>query len=77
MTIGEALKQARLHRGLTQEQMANGIISESFYSKVERDVHQIDTNLLLNILISQHIDVGSFFSRIIEKDSRRNDDESF
>lgn len=74
MTIGEALKQARLHRGLTQEQMANGIISESFYSKVERDVHQIDTNLLLNILISHHIDVGSFFSRISNQMSKKEPD---
>lgn len=72
MTIGEALKQARLHRGLTQEQMANGIISESFYSKVERDVHQIDTNLLLNILISQHIDVGSFLVELAIRRLRKS-----
>lgn len=72
MTIGEALKQARLHRGLTQEQMANGIISESFYSKVERDVHQIDTNLLLNILISHHIDVGSFLVELAIRRLRKS-----
>lgn len=72
MTIGEALKQARLHRGLTQEQMANGIISESFYSRVERDVHQIDTNLLLNILISHHIDVGSFLVELAIRRLRKS-----
>ncbi len=45
MTIGKALKQLRLHAGLTQDQMAAGIISESYYSKVERDIHNIDAKL--------------------------------
>ena len=49
MTIGEALKQLRLHAGLTQNQMATGLMSESFYSKVERDVHEIDANLLIRV----------------------------
>ncbi|QQP27902.1 helix-turn-helix domain-containing protein [Lactobacillus ultunensis] len=74
MTIGEALKQVRLHEGLTQEQMAAGIISESFYSKVERDVHQIDANLLLDILVAHHIDVGSFFSKISNQKTKQEPD---
>ena len=35
MTIGEALKSLRLHAGMTQTQTAAGIVTESFYSKVE------------------------------------------
>lgn len=35
MTIGEALKSVRLHAGISQTEMAAGIVSESFYSKVE------------------------------------------
>ena len=38
MTIGEALKSLRLHAGMTQTEMAAGIVTESFYSKVERDL---------------------------------------
>lgn len=34
MTIGEALKQLRLHAGLTQNQMATGLMSESFTLKL-------------------------------------------
>lgn len=44
MKIGEALKSLRLHAGMTQTQMAAGIVTESFYSKVEREVHAIDAN---------------------------------
>ena len=74
MTIGEALKQTRLHAGLTQEEMAAGIISESFYSKVERDIHEIDANLLIRILSKHHFDVGSFFSRVNNSDNTTDPD---
>ena len=47
MTIGEALKSLRLHAGMTQTEMAAGIVTESFYSKVERGVHAIDANVLI------------------------------
>ena len=36
MTVGEALKQMRLQAGLTQTEMTAGVVSESFYSKIER-----------------------------------------
>ena len=50
MTIGQALKSLRLHAGMTQTEMAAGIVTESFYSKVERGVHAIDANVLIQIL---------------------------
>lgn len=74
MTIGEALKQTRLHAGLTQEEMAAGIISESFYSKVERDIHEIDANLLIRILSKHHFDAGSFFSQVNNSDNTTDPD---
>ena len=40
-SIGEALKEERRSLGLTQEQFIKGIISESFYSKVERGKNEI------------------------------------
>ncbi|WP_308558135.1 helix-turn-helix transcriptional regulator [uncultured Lactobacillus sp.] len=70
MSIGEALKQLRLHAGLTQQQMAGGIISESFYSKVERDVHEIDANLLIELLTSHHFDVVSFFTNVANQNTK-------
>lgn len=35
MTIGQTLKTYRLHAGMTQKEMAGGIVTQSFYSKVE------------------------------------------
>lgn len=60
MTVGEALKQLRSQLGLTQEQMAAGIISESYYSKVERDLHVIDAKSLIMILKVHDIDMSNF-----------------
>lgn len=64
MTIGEALKSLRLNAGLTQTEMAGDIISESFYSKVERGVSEIDASTLVGLLNSHHFDVVTFFSHI-------------
>ncbi len=64
MTIGEALKNIRLHAGLTQKQMAADIVSESFYSRVERDVHAINADTLMKILSAHHFDVTGFFALI-------------
>src|SRR5699024_5981215 len=64
MTIGEALKSLRLHAGMTQTEMAAGIVTNSFYSKVERGVHAIDANVLIQILAKHHFDVTNFFEQI-------------
>ena len=68
MTIGQALKSYRLHAGMDQKEMAAGIVSQSFYSKVERGMHGIDTNLLIKILTAHHFDVVSFFSHLTNQD---------
>lgn len=77
MTIGKALKQLRLHAGLTQDQMAAGIISESYYSKVERDIHNIDAKLLIDILRVHGFDVISFFSKIYHQPAKESSDFEF
>lgn len=69
MTIGEALKQIRLQAGLTQTQMAAGLITESFYSKVERGVHSIDADTLINLLAAHHFDALHFFNLILSQNS--------
>lgn len=50
MTIGELLKSTRLNAGWTQKEMAAGVVSESFYSKVERGIHNIDADTLVKLL---------------------------
>lgn len=68
MTIGEALKTLRLKNGLTQTEMAAGLTTESFYSKVERGVHKIDAELLVKILVAHDFDVEEFFKNIADQE---------
>lgn len=69
MTIGQALKSLRLHAGMTQTEMAAGIVTDSFYSKVERGVHAIDADVLIQILAKHHFDVTNFFEQISNQQS--------
>lgn len=64
MTIGEQLKILRLAAGLTQKQMAAGIVSESYYSKVERDNQDIERNKLMEILKAHDLYSDTFFIRL-------------
>ncbi|MCW8106450.1 helix-turn-helix transcriptional regulator [Lactobacillus mulieris] len=67
MTVGEALKQERKNLNLTQSAMAAEVISPSFYSKVENNLHEINVNDLLAILDAHCIDIPSFFMKIDSK----------
>lgn len=62
MTIGEQLKATRKMLGLTQMQMCQNVISESFYSKVERDKSRIDTDDLIQILNNHKVSLYDFFA---------------
>ena len=64
MTIGQALKDTRKALGLTQTEMAAGIVSPSFYSKVERGVHDIGADELLAILNANNINYTEFFGHL-------------
>ncbi|MGQ5709171.1 helix-turn-helix domain-containing protein [Lactobacillus sp. PSON] len=64
MTIGEALKSLRLENGLTQKEMTGGLVSESFYSKVENGIHKIDADLLIDILSLHNFDIVDFFAKL-------------
>ncbi|GAA3635193.1 helix-turn-helix transcriptional regulator [Lactobacillus hamsteri] len=75
MTIGEALKSFRLQLGLTQTDMAANLVSESFYSKVERGVHKIDADLLIQVLNAHGIPVISFF-QLVDHDNKIKDSTS-
>lgn len=55
MTIGEALKHQRIRLGLTQDEMIQGIIHKSHYSKIERGIEGISAESLFKILFAHHV----------------------
>ena len=59
-TIGSLLKAERLKLRLTQKQMAAGVISTSFYSKVENDINDINAKDLISILELNKVSVPKF-----------------
>ena len=61
MTIGQQLKKFRLLLGLSQADMAAGIVTASFYSKVERDQSEIVIDKLVEILNTHNISLYDFF----------------
>lgn len=60
-SIGENLKKERKVKGLSQSKFVEGIISESFYSKVEREVNEISAKDLISILQKNKISIVDFF----------------
>ncbi|RVU71610.1 MULTISPECIES: helix-turn-helix domain-containing protein [Lactobacillus] len=72
MTIGQALKEIRISLGLTQTEMAAGVVSVSFYSKVERGIHNIGADELLHILAANNINYERFFAEF--QNSNRPDE---
>lgn len=65
MKIGELLKMTRKNIGWTQKEMAVGIVSESFYSKVERGIHHINADTLLEILKAKRINPALFLTQLL------------
>ncbi|RVU70253.1 MULTISPECIES: helix-turn-helix domain-containing protein [Lactobacillus] len=63
MTIGEALKKKRQELGLSQTEMAAGVLTKSYYSKVERGLHEIKTVDLLEILAIHHVNANEFLEQ--------------
>lgn len=69
MAVGDELKALRKKAGYTQTEMAAGVVSESFYSKVERGVHKIDVDTLFEILFAHrynpNFDISKFMNNIL------------
>ncbi|AOV08931.1 helix-turn-helix domain-containing protein [Sporosarcina ureilytica] len=61
MEIGQALKLIRTNKGLSQAKIAGGIISTSFYSKVEKGQSNISSELLFKILEQLNISLNEFW----------------
>lgn len=80
MTIGELLKEYRISQGKKQKEFIDSgtIISQSFYSKVEKNVHKIAADSLVDILHYNNIPVWEFFSRLNQSDEIKHQQiESF
>lgn len=61
MNIGQRLKQWRILLGFSQEEFAEGIMSESYYSKIERGKGSIGTMQLIALLNKNKISLRDFF----------------
>ncbi|CCI84906.1 hypothetical protein FC52_GL000978 [Lactobacillus pasteurii DSM 23907 = CRBIP 24.76] len=66
MTIGELLKEYRITQGKKQKEFTNDgvIVSQSYYSKVEKNAHRITADSLIDLLHYNNIPVWDFFSRL-------------
>lgn len=60
MKIGTLLRKERKKRGLNLEEMAGGILSASYYAKVEKNQHRISAEDLFTLLEYHHIDPFEF-----------------
>lgn len=68
MKIGTQLKNTRLLLGLTQEQFSAGIVTESYYSRVESNKNNISMDSLLKILNYNYVSLYDFFEPILKTD---------
>ena len=70
--IGKRLKTLRQELGLTQTEMAAGVISVSFYSKAERGLNDIGINDILEILQKHNVSPQAFFDDYkVDKDNKK------
>lgn len=64
MTIGDLLKQYRINQNKALQEFAGNIIDRSYYGKVERNVHQISAENLINLLRYNQIDATEFIETL-------------
>lgn len=74
VTVGQQLRKTRMFLGITQEEMAKGIVATSFYSRVECDKVDININDLILILNENHVSLRDFFEKF---DDNRNQGLNF
>lgn len=69
MEIGPLLKKYRLNMGLTLERMAAGVLSISYYSKIEKGQHRISAEDLFALLHAHSISLEDFLSQLDTKEN--------
>lgn len=70
MTIGELLHDYRVEQGKRQKEFVGNIISPSYYSKVEKNKHQISAIDLINLLHYNNISTSDFFNNLNLSDNQ-------
>ncbi|BDR57142.1 helix-turn-helix domain-containing protein [Xylocopilactobacillus apis] len=73
MTIGELLKQYRISKLRTQKEWANGVVSPSYYAKVEKNQHRITAEDLVEILRKNNVSIIDFFKEYNYQDQKHHD----
>lgn len=70
MTIGELLKEYRISQAKKQKDFTNNgiIVSQSYYSKVEKNIHRITADSLIKLLHYNNIPLWEFLSRLNHQD---------
>ncbi|WP_304401430.1 helix-turn-helix domain-containing protein [Lactobacillus hominis] len=58
------LKEYRIKQNKNQKEFAAGIVSQSYYSKVEKNIHRITVDDLLLLLTHNAIPVKNFFEKL-------------
>lgn len=80
MTIGELLKEYRISQRKNQKEFINNgkIVSQSYYSKVEKNINSITVDNLLYLLHYNNIPVWEFFSHLNQNDDiKKQEIENF
>lgn len=72
MKIYELLRQYRLEQGKTQKEWASNVISPSYYSKVEKNIHRISAEDLIALLEANNVSPIDFFSKLNSKAQLRH-----
>ncbi|WP_297815524.1 helix-turn-helix domain-containing protein [uncultured Lactobacillus sp.] len=73
MTTGELLKEYRIAQGKNQKEFINDgmIVSQSYYSKVEKNINKITVDNLVDLLHFNNISIWEFFSRLNSSDKMK------
>ncbi|WP_236253621.1 helix-turn-helix domain-containing protein [Lactobacillus ultunensis] len=69
MTIGELLRDYRTEQGKKQKEFVGNIISSSYYSKIEKNKHQISATDLIKLLHYNNISTTDFFNNLEKQDN--------
>lgn len=70
MKIGELLKEYRLKQNKSQREFIGSVVTQSYYSKVEKDNSQISVKNLIDLLHCNSISVQEFFSKFDKENNR-------
>ncbi|QQP29460.1 helix-turn-helix domain-containing protein [Lactobacillus ultunensis] len=67
MKIGDLLKEYRLKQNKSQHDFIGTIVTQSYYSKVEKNTSQISVKHLIDLLHHNEIPVQEFFNKFDQK----------